>query len=69
VRRKQTFCGVTGVRCIQDALPLMSPSNHVRAAMEEAVKVMVPTQRTTAIVDAFASLKKPPSSIVSADYV
>ena len=45
------------------SVPLVSPNNHVLAAMEDAVKVMVPNQRTIAIVDAFASLKKSPSSI------
>lgn len=45
------------------SLPLVSPNNHVLAAIDDAAKVMVPNQRTIAIVDAFASLKKSPSSI------
>jgi hypothetical protein len=53
---------------MQDDLPLMSPSNHVLAAIEEMVKVMAPNQRTMAMVDKFASLKKPPSSIATVDY-
>jgi hypothetical protein len=53
---------------MQDDLPLMSPSNHVLAVIEEMVKVMAPNQRTMAMVDKFASLKKPPSSIATVDY-
>ena len=47
----------------KSSLPLVSPNNHVLAAIDVAAKVMVPNQRTIAIVDAFASLKKSPSSI------